>query len=301
MVALSQFPKPCRPGWWQSARRGALRLLSLGGLALGVLSAEAAEETRVVSQSVGTDELLLALAEPGQIAALSHLATDGNFSAVAAEVAAAGHALIGNGDAETILRHRPTLVLFTDYSRAELVAQVRRAGVRTWTFGRYATLADAHAALRALAAELGGEAPARADRIIMADTRRVVELGRRLAGRSRVAALAPTTYGVLAGRGTTFDDLCARAGADNLAATLGKLEGFARLPNEAMLAWPVDVFVVGGESGEFERAPPYPQMMARRPIRVVRLEPWMLGCVSHRRVDAYEALARELHPEAFAE
>jgi iron complex transport system substrate-binding protein len=41
-------------------------------------------------------------------------------------------------------------------------------------------------------------------------------------------------------------------------------------------------------------------MMEGREIRVVRLEPWMLGCVSHRRVDAYEALARELHPEAFA-
>jgi iron complex transport system substrate-binding protein len=252
---------------------------------------------RVVSQSVGTDELLLALAEPGQIAALSHIATDANFSAVSAEAKA--YPRISGGDAETILRHRPTLVLLTDYSRAELVAQVRRAGVRTWVFDRYATLAETHAALRSLAAELGGEAPARAERIIETDTNRVAELERRLAGRPRVAALAPTTYGVLAGSGTTFDDLCARAGADNLAATLGKLEGFARLPTEAMLAWPVEVFVVGGESGEFQHTPPYPQMMTRRPIRVVRLEPWMLGCVSHRRVDAYEALARELHPEAF--
>lgn len=276
-----------------------MRLLFIGllfGLA-GVLSG--APALRVVSQSVGTDELLLALAEPEQIAALSHLAINAQFSAVAAE--ADLHARIGSGDAETILRHRPTLVLFTDYSRAELVAQVKRAGVRTWIFDRYATLADTHAALRALAAELGGEAPARAERIVMADTKRVAELERRLADRKPVAALAPTTYGVLAGRGTTFDDLCARAGADNLAATLGKLEGFARLPTEAMLAWPVEVFVVGGESGEFQHTPPYPQMMVRRPIRIIRLQPWMLGCVTHRRVDAYEALARELHPEAFDE
>jgi iron complex transport system substrate-binding protein len=301
MVALSQPPKPYPALWWQTARRVALRLLALGGLALGVLSAEVAAETRVVSQSVGTDELLLALAGPGQIAALSHLATDANFSAAAAEVLAAGHARITSGDAETILRHRPTLVLFTDYSRAELVAQVRRADVRTWTFDRYATLADAHAALRALAAELGGGAAERAERIIKADTVRVAELERRLAGRPRVAALAPTTYGVLAGSGTTFDDLCARAGADNLAASLGSLKGFARLPAEAMLTWPVEVFVVGGESDEFQRMPPYPQMMARRPIRVVRLDAWMLGCVTHRRVDAYEALARALHPEVFRE
>jgi iron complex transport system substrate-binding protein len=254
---------------------------------------------RVVSQTVGTDELLLALAEPGQIAALSHVAADPDFSAVAAEVVAAGHARITSGDAETILRHRPTLVLLTDYSRPELVAQVRRAGVRTWTFDRYGTLAEAHTALRALAAELGGGAPARAERIVAADTERIAALRARLAGRPRVAALAPTTYGVLAGKGTTFDDLCAHAGADNLANSLGGLAGFARLPTEAMLAWPVDVFVVGGESGEFRHAPPYPQMMARRTIRVVRLAPWMLGCVSHRRVDAYEALARELHAEAF--
>jgi iron complex transport system substrate-binding protein len=270
------------------------------GVLLGLAGAlHGAPALRVVSQSVGTDELLLALAEPGQIAALSHIATDKNLSAVAAEAAA--YPRIGSGDAETILRHRPTLVLLTDYSRAELVAQVRRAGVRAWVFDRYATLDDAHAAVRALAAELGGGAPERAERIIKTDTERVAALERRLAGRPRAAALAPTTYGVLAGSGTTFDDLCSRAGADNLAASLGKLEGFARLPTEAMLAWPVDFFVVGGESGEFEQSPPYPQMMARRPIRVIRLDPWMLGCVSHRRVDAYEALARALHPEAFEE
>ena len=275
------------------------RLLSLLCLLAFAHVAAAASGLRVVSQSVGTDELLLALAEPGQVAALSHIGDDAAFSAVAAEAKAFPR--ITSGDAETILKHRPTLVLFTDYSRPELVAQVKRAGARIWTFDRYATLADAHAALRSLAAELGGEAPARAEKLVARGEARVAELARRLEGRPRVAALAPTTYGVLAGRGTTFDDLCARAGAENLAATLGKLEGFARLPSEAMLAWPVEVFVVGGESGEFKRTPPYPQMMARRKIRVVRLEPWMLGCVSHRRVDAYDSLARELHPAAFAE
>ncbi len=261
-------------------------------------SAAAPAPLRVVSQSVGTDELLLALAEPAQIAALSHLARDPQFSAVAEEAAAFPR--ISSGDAETILRHRPTLVLFTDFSRAELVAQVRRSGVRIWTFDRYGSLAEAHAALRSLAAELGGEAPARAEALIAAGEARVAALQARLAERRRVPALAPTTYGVIAGRGTTFDDLCIHAGADNLASSLGRLEGFARLPTEAMLAWPVEVFVVGGESGEFQHVTPYPQMMARRSIRVVRLAPWMLGCVSHRRVDAYEALARELHPEAFA-
>lgn len=286
----------------ESIRTIARRLRALGLVMLAtacVLGAAEAPAVRVVSQSPGTDELLLALAEPGQIAALSHLARDPQFSAVAKEAEA--FEVLTRGDAETILRHRPTLVLLTDYTRPELAAQVKRAGARIWTYDRYATLADVHEALRSLAGELGGEAPRKAERVISDGKARVAALNRRIAGRERVAALAPTTYGVLAGRDTTFDDLCAHAGADNLAAKRGRLTGFARLPTEAMLGWPVDVFVVGSESREFEYTPPYPQMMARRNIRVVRLEPWMLGCVSHRRVEAYEALARELHPEAFGE
>src|SRR5262249_13748342 len=43
---------------------------------------------RVVSQTLGTDELLLVLADPGQIVALSHLATDPKFSPVVKEASA---------------------------------------------------------------------------------------------------------------------------------------------------------------------------------------------------------------------
>ena len=33
--------------------------------------------------------------------------------------------------------------------------------------------------------------------------------------------------------------------------------------------------------------------------RAVRVESYQLSCVSHRRIDGYEQLARALHPEAF--
>ena len=46
----------------------------------------AAGPLRVVSQTVGTDELLVALADPGQIAALSNLARDPAFRVTVADV-----------------------------------------------------------------------------------------------------------------------------------------------------------------------------------------------------------------------
>jgi iron complex transport system substrate-binding protein len=264
--------------------------------------AHAATEVRVVSQTVGTDELLLALAEPAQIVALSHIARESGFSAVAREAAA--YPLLARGDAETILAHRPTLVLAADYSRLELIEQVRRTGVKVIVITRYATLEDAFSNLRLIAAELGGPAPARAEAIIADCTRRVAHLREKLRGVKPVRVIAPSTYGVVAGADTTFDDLCAHAGAINLAKTLGGLHGHQPPPNEKMLTWPIDRVVVEGSDdaaalAPFEKLPPYQYMTAVRERRMARIEPYMLSSVSHHRVAGYEMLARALHPEVF--
>lgn len=280
------------------------RFLLLAGLLALAGALRAAGPARVVSQTVGSDELLLAVAAPEQIAALSHLARDPVFSGVAD--AAAAHPQIAPGDAETILRFRPTLALFADYSRAELVEQVRRAGVEVMVLDRYKTLDDAHANLRRLAAALGPEAEARAVRIVAADTARLAALREKLARARPARVIAPSTYGVIAGADTTFQDLCDRAAAENLATTLGGLRGHAAPPGERLLTWPVERVVLAGGSAEealapYRRLPPYQFLPAVREGRAAVIPAWMLGCVSHLRVDAYEALARALHPEVFAE
>lgn len=275
-------------------------VLLLGALWAAPAGTAAPVPMRVVSQTVGTDELLLALAEPAQVAALSHISRERDFSAVAAE--AKQFPQIAAGDAETILKFSPTLVLFADYSRPDLVAQVKRTGVAVMVFGRYAKLEDAYANLRQLAPALGAEA--RAEKLIADCAARVAALRARLKGARPVRVLSPSTYGVIPGDESTFQDLCAYAVADNLAASLGKLRGHAAAPSEQMLSWPVEVIVVAGADAEsalapFRKLPPYQFMDAVKHGRAALLQPWQLSCVSHRRVDAYESLARQLHPEAF--
>jgi iron complex transport system substrate-binding protein len=255
---------------------------------------------RVVSQTVGTDELLLALAEPTQIAALSHLARQAEFSAVATE--AEKYPQLALGDAESVLKFSPTLVLCADYSRAELVSQLRRAGVRVLVFDRYKTLDDCYANLRTLAAELG--AGPKAEALIARCRERVADLDRRLHGVRPVRVIAPSVYGVIAGADTTFSDLCARSGAENLAETVGHLRGHAPAPSEKMITWPVEAVVVKGDNTERALAPyrelmPYKLMPAVREGRAVLVAPCLLSCVTHLRIDAYEQLARQLHPEVF--
>ncbi|MCC6414563.1 MAG: ABC transporter substrate-binding protein, partial [Opitutaceae bacterium] len=272
--------------------------------ALGLTCAalRAAQPVRVVSQFVGGDEMLIALAEPEQIAALSHLATAKEYSAVAAEAARFPH--IAQGDAETILKFNPTLVLMADYSRSELVEAVQRTGVRVIVFNNYATFDDACANLRIVARELGPQAEAKAERVITDYRERVRVLAEKMRDAKKVRVIVPSTYGIMSGTGTSFQDICDHAGAENLAATLGGLHGHQPAPPEQMLAWPVDQVVVSGETIETALAPfldlsPYKYLTAVRERRVVLVQPYMLSCMTHYRVDGYECLARALHPELF--
>ena len=273
------------------------------GLRAENLSAPAGGAVRVVSQTVGTDELLLALAAPGQIAALSHLAREGAYSAVAEE--AARYPQVDKlCDVEGVLKFHPTLVLFTNYSRAELVTQVRRAGVRVLVFDRYKTLDDAYANLRLLARELGPETEKRAEKLIADCQARVAALAARLRGAPKVRVIAPSTYGMIPGDESTFQDMCDHAAAENLAATLGGLHGHEPPPNESMIAWPIDRLVVAGDNPEralapFVHLPPYQFMPVVREKRVAVIPEWQLSCVTHHRIEGYEQLARALHPEVF--
>lgn len=270
---------------------------------VGAAGAAAAEtKVRVVSQFVGGDELLLALAEPEQIAALSHLAHARAFSAVAEE--AKRFPVVERGDSEAILKYGPTLALFADYSRGELTEQIRRAGVKIIVFDRYHSLEDAFANLRLLAKELGPKAEEKAEAIVADCQTRVRVLRETLKDVTPVRVIAPSTYGVMGGAETTFQDLCDHAGAINLAATLGGLRGHEPPPNEKMLTWPIDKVVVAGESVEealapFLVLPPYKFMAAVKEKRAALIALYMLSSVTHHRVEAYERLARELHPDVF--
>ena len=269
-----------------------LALLLVLALPLG-----AARPQRVVSQAVGTDELLLALADPGQIAALSHIAQDARFSPVAAE--AKRFPTIRESDAESVLRFRPDLVLATTFTRPETLSLLRRAGVHLVVLDRFDTLEDVYASLQLLGRELGQEA--RAEALIAQSRSRAAALAARLRGVKPVRVLSATIYPFTSGTGTTFQDLCDHAGALNVAAEAG-LRGHAPTPSERLLLWNAEVLVVSDDPGVQARLGEIPHYRALPAFRAGRLVPVpgaMMSSLSHHRIAAYEVLARALHPDRF--
>ncbi|MBS1766669.1 MAG: ABC transporter substrate-binding protein [Acidobacteria bacterium] len=273
--------------------RALLLFLCIGALAI------AGAPMRVVSQTVGTDEMLMALADPQQIAALSVLSRDPDFCSDSAR--AAKFPQLGASDAEAILRFRPDLVLMASFTKAETLAQIRRAGIPVLVMDHFDTLADTYADLRTIGKAVGH--PDRAEALIASLRARVSALDARLKGVAPVRVMAPSVYGYIAGRHTTFDDFCAHAGAVNVAAEAG-LDGHAPIPSERVLAWKVDLLVLEG----FDRAAalkrlretaPFKYMDAAKAGRFILFPEALLSTMSQHRVDAYETLARTLHPDRF--
>jgi len=128
-------------------------LLILFCAALVVETTQAqARPKRVVSLNLCTDQLLLALADRGQIASLSRLARDPAISFMADQAAGVP---LNDGRAETILFSNADLVLAGSYGQQEQVALLRRQGLEVLTFGPWSSLEEGRGQIRLLARSLG--------------------------------------------------------------------------------------------------------------------------------------------------
>jgi iron complex transport system substrate-binding protein len=259
----------------------------------------AAPPRRVVSQAVGTDDLLLALAAPEQIAALSHLGQDERYAP--AFLDAKRYPALRNSSAEDILRFRPDLVLMTSFSPPESVLLLKRAGVKVFIVEQYERLEDVYATMGRLG-ELLGRTP-QAEALIHTCRRRVEALAQRLQGTKPVRVMAAGVYPFASGTGTSFQDICDHAGALNVAAEAG-LRGIVPMPGEKALTWKAEVLIGPQEPGEdlltqLRDISPYKFMPALRRGRVVPIPGALFAATSHRRIETYEWVAKALHPERF--
>ena len=107
-----------------------------------------------------------------------------------------------------------------------------------------------------------------------------------------------------AGSGTTFQDLCDHAGALNVAAEAG-LKGHSPTPSEKLLTWNAEVLVISGDRPDasdtrarLAEIPHYRVLPAFKAGRFVAIPGALMSSVSHHRIEAYERLARALHPRS---
>lgn len=255
----------------------------------------AALPRRIVSQTLGTDELLFAMIDRSRIVGVSTLARDPAYSNVVDQAERLGAPAITN--AEQVLSLRPDLVFVASFSRAELVTVVEQGGAPVYRFANFDRLEDIKANIRRLGEAVGADAEAA--RLVTTMEERLAAVAARRARATgpppRVLSWSPS--GFTAGVGTTFDDIVRAAGAVNVVSEHG-LKGFPQLSAEQVLAWQPDFILVGVNPGERETVlralkenPAIAATRAMRSGRLVFMENRALLSVSHFVVDAVEALA----------
>ena len=118
----------------------------------------AARPTRVVSMNLCTDQLAMALAAPGQLVSVSHVARDPRASAMVEE---AMRYPVNRGRAEEVYLLHPDLVLAGSFG-GPAVAMLHRLGVPVVEVAPPTSLAEARDAIAQVGAALGREEAAAA-------------------------------------------------------------------------------------------------------------------------------------------
>ncbi len=224
--------------------RGLLTLVLLAGSAGALWAATAATTPtakapavpqRIVSINLCADQLVLALADRGQIAGLTKNVTDREMSGEAAT--AQGLPLLSNS-AEQILAIEPDLIVGMPASRSAALAALPQPDYPLLDLDTANSLDEIYTSIWQTAVAVGH--PARGDALIARMQRELVGLPK--PGKGRVAAYYQRR-GYMTGTGTLIDELMTRVGLVNLAGKLGK-PPLSQLSIEEMAAAQPDFLIV---------------------------------------------------------
>lgn len=227
-------------------------LCSLGALWIAgitaICSGARAEPRHVLSLNLCSDQLLLALADPGDIAGVTRLARDCRISAVCEAAAAAP---LVRGTAEEVIAAAPDLVLAGPSGAAPALAAARKLGIPVLTLETTPDLDAIRRQITQVAAALGR--PERGAALLAAFDRRLatIPLPERDPG-SRPLAVVLQPNGFTARGSSLADAVLARAGLDN-AATRHGLDRPDPIPLELLILHRPDLLIT-------DRPPDAPSM-----------------------------------------
>lgn len=208
-------------------------LLLGGSAAASGEPGRSAAPQRIVSRNLCADQLVLALADRGQIAGLTVNARDPQMSAEASK--ARGLRLLGIS-AEQILVIEPDLVVGLPGDAANGV--LRGRNYPTLALANADSLSSIFRSILDTAAAVGH--PTRGEAMVARMRHELAAIGR--PGRGRVAAYYQRR-GFVTGSGTLVDELMRRVGLVNLATKLGK-PPLSRMSLEEMVAARPDFLIV---------------------------------------------------------
>jgi len=218
-------------------------LSALAGLALLAcsLAAHAADQPRIASINVCTDQLLLKLADPEQIVGLSPYARDPARSWAATD--AAKYPLL-SGEAEDVLVLKPDVVVAGRFTKRATRELLKDKGLRVAEFDVADSLDDAKRQMLRMGDVVGHRDRAEAQ---VANLDAAIARAKAAAARTHYRVLSLARRGWVSGEDSLLSSLLAATGLSNAAAEIGvRSGGFASL--EAIVKMKPDLILLADNS-----------------------------------------------------
>jgi iron complex transport system substrate-binding protein len=188
---------------------------------------------RVVSINLCSDQLLLLLADPRQVASVSHLATQPASSFVAEQAA---QYPLNHARLEEIIGLRPDLVLTSSNINPRLTSTLELLGFELFSLSHSHTIKEIIGDIRRLAARLGREQRGEA---LITQMQQRLHSSDDPAIPHRPTALFYQPRGYTSGAKTLQNEALRLAGWRNPAAEEG-IEGYRQVPLEQIILWQPD-------------------------------------------------------------
>ena len=248
------------------------------------IPAQAAAPLRIVSINPCVDAILMHIANPAQIAGISHYSKDQRASSISVSQAARFTAT--SGTAEEVVALAPTLVIAGAHVAPATIAALKRMNIALLQLGVPETIAQSRNQISQIAAVIGY--PARGDRL-NARIDAAVSAGH-VAG-PPVPALIWQGGGLVPGNDTLASELLRTAGLHNLSHDYG-LKNWDVLPLEYLVARAPRVLFSVGEARGQDRMLGHPAL--KRLAGHIAIRPYperLLRCGGPTIIDAVGALA----------
>lgn len=244
---------------------------------------------RVVSLNLCADELVLRLADQGDVASVTWLAHDPAGSNVWREAAQVG---INHGLAEQVLMQEPDLVIAGLFTTRTTVAFLRRVGTPIVELGVPQTLDAVYTQIGQVAEAVGH--PERGAAMV-ADMRDRLAKSAPYRGTWQPRAFVLRPNGFTVGPGSLVDAILTKAGLANVAAEKGMAD-YGQIPLETLIMEEADILIVDADERD---APALATELLRHPalqrlgdhIEVVALPSRLWTCAGPMLIEAVERLA----------
>jgi iron complex transport system substrate-binding protein len=264
----------------------------------------------IVSLTVFTDDILLDLVDHDRLIGVTHFSEDPTISNVVDKIADIPNRLTMN--VEVILSLQPDLIFVANWSQADIVSQLREAGVPVYLIATGLNIAAIQEKIRTIGRLV--DAQEEADAMILDMDSRLAEIHRIvsvLTAEQRLTVMDYTTWGSAQGVGSSWDEIIRRAGLINAVAQFSADEwGQVPLSKEKILELDPDLLILpgwvygdpGGADAFYKQTvedPAFQGLSALRESRVYQMPEGLKAATSQYIVDAIDYLARLAYPQLF--